>query len=191
MKKKLFWIILIVLIAFGGFQIKKYFSKNSNFEIGQAIDSLNHVKVYYNGSTSTILGRNVVDGYNIGLKYQCVEFVKRYYFEHYQHRMPNVYGNAVDFFDVNIADGNKNPARDLFQYTNPSQSKPKVGDLIVMNGGAFGHVAIISEVREDEIQIIQQNPGAHADSRVCYDLERKAEGKWFIDKKRILGWLRK
>ena len=191
MKKKIFWLVLIALVFIGGFQIKKYLSKNSNFEIGQAIDSLNHVKVYYNGSTSTILGRNVVDGYNIGLKYQCVEFVKRYYFEYYQHKMPNVYGNAVDFFDTHVGDGEKNSARNLLQYTNPSASKPQVGDLIVMNGGAFGHVAIVSEVKEDEIQIIQQNPGAHADSRVWYDLEKNAEGKWYIDKSRILGWLRK
>jgi surface antigen len=191
MKKKIFWLALFTFALIGGFQIKKYLSKNSQYEIGQAIDSLHYVKVYYNGSTGTILGRNTVDGYNLGLKYQCVEFVKRYYFEHFQHRMPNVFGNAVDFFDVQIADGDKNTARDLYQFTNPSRSKPKVGDLIVMNGGAFGHVAIISEVRKNEIQIIQQNPGAHAESRVWYDLEKNAEGKWYIGKRRILGWLRK
>ena len=55
---------------------------------------------------NNVSGRNVtVDGYNLGLKYQCVEFVKRYYYKHYRHKMPNSYGNAKDFFIAQISDG--------------------------------------------------------------------------------------
>ncbi len=50
-----------------------------NFEFGDVIDTFNSVNVNYNGLMSTVKGRNVTpDGYNLGLKYQCVEFVKRY-----------------------------------------------------------------------------------------------------------------
>lgn len=191
MKKKILVLFLLGIGGFLFFGVKNYLSRNSDYQVGQAIDSLHHVKVYYNGGTASILGRNVKDGYNIGLKYQCVEFVKRYYFEHYQHKMPDASGNAVDFFNPDLADGKINPARALVQFTNPSFTKPQVGDLIVMNGGVYGHVAIVSEVNADEVQIIQQNPGAHADSRVWFDLEKNARGKWYIDKSRILGWLRK
>ena len=67
--------------------------------IGDVIDSLNGVKVYYNGSNfAKSYGRNLApDGYNLGLKYQCVEFVKRYYYQVYKHKMPNTQGNAREF----------------------------------------------------------------------------------------------
>jgi hypothetical protein len=191
MKRIVFLGILLSLLVIGGFKAKKYFSRNANYEFGQAIDSLNGVLVYYNGSTNTVKGRTTIDGYNIGLKYQCVEFVKRYYFQYYHHRMPDSYGHAVSFFDPKLVDGTKNEARDLFQFTNPSSSKPKIGDLIVMGGGSYGHVCIVSQVLPDEIEIIQQNPGVHANSRIWIDLEKEANGKWRMDKRRILGWLRK
>jgi len=48
--------------------------------------------VYYNGSVGHVSGRNLVpDGYNPGLKYQCVEFVKRYYYQHLNHKIPDSY----------------------------------------------------------------------------------------------------
>lgn len=162
-------------------------------QVGAPIDSLNGVKVYYNGSVGNVEGRNVVDGYNIGQKYQCVEFVKRYYFEYYDHRMPETYGHAKSFFIPGVTDGQMNTQRNLKQFTNPSGSMPCVGDLIVKGAtifNSYGHVAIISEVKDDHIEIIQQNPGPTASSRVEIGLEKK-ENKWFIDDEDVLGWLRK
>lgn len=191
MTKKFGWLVLLTLLTCGALYAKTYFDKNNRYTFGQAIDSLNGVTIYYNGNTNTINGRTVVDGYNIGLKYQCVEFVKRYYFEHYHHRMPNAYGHAKSFFDAQYKDGQKNISRDLWQYTNPSASRPQVGDLVVMGGGKFGHVAIVSDVKTDEIEIIQQNPGRFSDSRIWINLYSTEEGLWFIDKHSIVGWLRK
>lgn len=56
---------------------------NPNLEhtVGEQIDDLNGVAIYFNGGVNTVEGRNLTpDGYNLGLRYQCVEFVKRYYF---------------------------------------------------------------------------------------------------------------
>ena len=73
--------------------------KARSMEIGDKVDSLNGVFVYYNHSVGNVSGRNTTaDGYNLGLKYQCVEFVKRYYYENLNHKMPNSYGHAKDFF---------------------------------------------------------------------------------------------
>lgn len=192
MKKGLLWIFLILLLGIGAYQGTKYLYKNKDYSFGQAIDSLNNVKVYYNGSTSTVNGRTVVDGYNVGLKYQCVEFVKRYYFEHFNHRMPNSYGHAKSFFNPILKDGDLNADRGLIQFSNPSEFPPQVGDLIVMGGGSYGHVAIVSQVSgDDNIEIIQQNPGQFGDSRIRINLKRQGDLKWYIDKSRILGWLRK
>ncbi|MNY45074.1 Bifunctional glutathionylspermidine synthetase/amidase [compost metagenome] len=132
------------------------------------------------------------DGYNIGLKYQCVEFVKRYYYEYYHHQMPNAYGNAIDFFNKTLKDGQLNADRDLIQYTNPSKSKPQVGDLIIMDAtfsNKYGHVVIVSKVGNDQVEIIQQNAGNPDHPRDLYDLEFN-DGLWEIDNSRILGWLR-
>lgn len=168
--------------------------KARSFVVGDKVDSLNGVYVYYNDSVGNVEGRNVgPDGYNIGLRYQCVEFVKRYYYEHLDHKMPDSYGNAKDFFEKNLSDGKMSKRRNLIQYSNPSNSKPQVHDLLVFDGTSFnkyGHVAIISKVDDNSIEIIQQNPGPFESSRETFTL-KKIDGKWKIDQGKILGWLRK
>ncbi len=157
---------------------------------GDALDSLNGVVVYCNGGFSGNCGRSVVDGYNIGLKYQCVEFVKRYYFERFDHRMPNSYGHAKDFFDSTVADGAVNADRAMLQFRNGSTTMPQVDDLLVLDGwggNPYGHVAIISRVGDGEVEIVQQNTGSTRDT---YDLDM-IDGKWWIESKRVLGWLRR
>ena len=107
--------------------------------------------------------------------------------------MPNSYGHAKDFFDKSRRDGEMNKQRNLTQFSNPSYSKPTVNDLIVFSGNSyneFGHVAIISKVSGNKIEIIQQNPGPHSKSRNTYTLIRQGE-MWKIQSDRIIGWLRK
>ena len=186
-------LILLVLIGYLVFKKAETFNPNKQFVVGQKLDSLNGVYVFYNGGVGHIGERNTsADGYNIGLKYQCVEFVKRYYYEYYHHKMPDSYGNAKDFFDVSLNDGALNIKRNLIQYTNPSKQKPQVGDLVIYDGhigNRFGHVAIVSQVRENEIEIIQQNPGPFAPSRVLFSLDSSITG-FKVSSERLLGWLR-
>jgi surface antigen len=174
---------LIILIFIGLNTFKKY-NFNKEYVIGQKIDSLNGVYVYFNGGVDHVSDRNTTsDGYNLGLKYQCVEFVKRYYYEHLNHKMPDSYGHAKDYYDKTLNDGQKNTKRNLSQFSNPSFVKPKVDDLLIFSGSIFnkyGHVAIISNVADTEVEIIQQNPGPFG-----------SNGKWEIKNDRILGWLRK
>lgn len=162
--------------------------------IGTITDSLNGVAVFYNGSVGNVSGRNLApDGYNLGLKYQCVEFVKRYYYEYYHHKMPNSYGNAKDFFDANIPHGKINPERGLVQYHNNGQSQPKVGDLLIWDASfwnKFGHVAIVSRVYRNGVEVVQQNPGTFSKNRVTLKIQPTTTGFRYSDNK-ILGWLRK
>ncbi len=192
-KRWTYLIIGILILGFVGLWTFKKFNYSTHFSVGQKVDSLNGVFVYYNGGIDNVKDRNTTsEGYNLGLKYQCVEFVKRYYYENLNHKMPNSYGNAKDFFDNSLTDGQKNTQRDLTQYSNPSKARPKVDDLLIFSGTTFnkyGHVAIISEVTENKIEIIQQNPGPFGPSRESFRLEKK--GKWEISNDRILGWLRK
>lgn len=194
MKIKLFYLLLIPAIGALVYYAGSNINTNPAHEVGDVLDSLDGVLVYYNGAVNNVEDRNVsADGYNIGLRYQCVEFVKRYYYEHYDHKMPDSYGHAVDFFDKGLADGKINKRRNLIQYHNPGGSKPLKGDLLIMDGHAlnpYGHVAIVSEVTQDEIEIIQQNPGPFALPRVRYSISKSGE-KWKIDREDVLGWLRK
>jgi surface antigen len=168
--------------------------KSRELKVGDTVDSLNGVYVFYNGSVSHVSERHLAkDGYNLGLKYQCVEFVKRYYYEHFKHKMPDSYGHAREFYNSKFKDGEVNTKRNLVQFKNGSTSKPKVKDLIVFDGhenNPYGHVAIISEVGDDYIEIIQQNPGPSAPSRDRFKLNLEG-GKWYVSDDLTLGWLRK
>jgi surface antigen len=191
-------IVLITFLVLGGILVaykgSKKINPNLKLTVGQKLDSLNGVYVYYNGGIDHVEERNLApDGYNLGLKYQCVEFVKRYYYYHYHHKMPDSYGNAKDFFDPQVKEGKLNKKRALLQFTNPGSFKPQVGDLLIFDGHAvnpYGHVAIVSAVKETEIELIQQNPGPFAPSRDKLTL-RFGNNAHIVENDRLLGWLRK
>jgi surface antigen len=181
-------LVLLIILCFVGFWTYKNIAVRHSYIVGQIIDSINGVYVYYNGDIDNVSGRNITaDGYNLGQKYQCVEFVKRYYYEHFNHKMPDSYGHAKDFFDSKLKDGQNNSRRNLVQYTNPGKTKPKEGDILIFKG-KYGHVAIISKVTDTNIEIIQQNKGAKSRQKMSFT---KNGGKYKINSKRISGWLRK
>lgn len=193
MKKRLLYFLLVGVGCFVVYKVVLRINFNQSYEVGQALDSLNGVVVYYNGAVDHTEGRNTSpDNYNIGIRYQCVEFVKRYYYEHLHHKMPDSYGHAKDFFNEEIPDGQLNKQRNLIQYRNGGMSQPLVDDLVVFAPTVFnsyGHVAIVSGVTEDEVEIIQQNPGPFGKSREKFSLVKTANG-WKIANERLLGWLR-
>ncbi|MCC8034641.1 MAG: CHAP domain-containing protein [Rikenellaceae bacterium] len=160
---------------------------------GVIIDSLDGVYVYNNGPVWASYGRDTTpDGYNVGLKYQCVEFVKRYYLYHYGHRMSDTYGHAKHFFDPRLEDGQNNPGRGLVQFRNGSSHSPQKGDIIVLGPSVFnpyGHVAVISEVGCGWVEIVQQNSGRKNGSREILELDN-LKGKFHIKNRRVQGWLR-
>jgi hypothetical protein len=175
-------------------QAATHLNWNPRYQVGQQIDRLNGVAVFYNGGVGHSSGRNLApDGYNLGLKYQCVEFVKRYYYEHLNHKMPDSYGHAKQFFDPALTDGARNTQRDLLQYGNGSESKPRLDDLLVFGPSLlnrYGHVAIVSAATDSEIEIVQQNPGPFGSSRERLRLVSEG-GRWRCENGRVMGWLRK
>lgn len=165
----------------------------SGAEPGMVVDSLDGVYVYNNGPVAAVYGRNLSEtGYNIGLKYQCVEFVKRYYLYRYAHEMPDSYGHARDFFDPSLADGGFNTARGLLQFRNGSASLPRPGDMVIFKPtiyNRYGHVAIVSSVGHGEVEVIQQNRGRVRHTRESFPMTSR-DGVHRIGNKRIAGWLR-
>ena len=109
------------------------------------------------------------------------------------HKMPNTLGHAKDFYNPNLKDNERNSDRNLLQFSNPSNTKPKINDILIFDANSFnpyGHVAIVSKVTDDVIEIIQQNPGRFGNSRETIDL-KQVNNKWKLDNASILGWLRK
>lgn len=193
MKKVTFFLFVLLLISILFFHDKrKDININPLYQIGEAIDELETVEVYYNRSINHVENRNVTkDGYNLGLRWQCVEFVKRFYLEFFNHKMPDSYGHAIDFFDKNVKDGELNKTRNLVQYSNPSIVKPQKYDILIFDKTSsisFGHVAIISAVSDYKIEIIQQNMGFFGRSREKMKLVF-LEGEWEIKNPKILGRL--
>lgn len=180
----------IILVFLGSISFNKYVEN----KVGKQIDGYNNVKVYYNGYIWNVSERNQTkEGYNIGLKYQCVEFVKRYYFEHLNHKMPNSFGHAKDFFDKKLKNGQINVERGLVQYLNGEGDKPEINDIIVFSPSLFnsyGHVAIVCASDNNSIEVIQQNAGLLSSSRQKFDLLFDNQ-KFRVNNNRVLGWLRK
>lgn len=163
----------------------KQFEKDAK---GVIIDRFNGIPVYRNSNITGKRRHLATDGYNYGLKWQCVEFVKRYYHDYLHHRMPDGWGHARDFFDKRVPDGGLNKRRNLLQFTNGSKYKPQVNDILVFDFGRYGHVAIVSKVESDRLEVVQQNMGYRTRER--FRIYRR-NGKWYVDDDSVLGWLRK
>lgn len=184
---------LLLLIAWAAHAAITRIDPNHRYTPGEQLDELNGVAIYYNGGVNTVQGRNLSpDGYNLGLRYQCVEFVKRYYFERHDHRMPDTYGHAKDFFNPALVDGSLNRQRAMVQFRNGSAVRPQADDLLVFAPtllNRYGHVAIIASVTDGRLQIAQQNPGPFGRSREELELQER-NGGWYIQQSQVLGWLR-
>lgn len=160
-------------------------------KIGKELDSYQGVPVYYNGLLFfRSYGRNYkADGYYYGQKWQCVEFIKRFYEQSKGHRMPEVMGHAKSFFNDSIPDGAINQSRALVQYRNGSTNIPCVDDLVVFTGTKYGHVAIITEVGKDYLEVIQQNILGKPRQRFTLNT---TNGQYFVTAPQSpAGWLRK
>ena len=161
-------------------------------DIGKVLDKFNGVPVYYNGKIGNVFGRNLThDGYNLGLKYQCVEYVKRYYYYRMDHKMTDAYGHAKDFFDASLEDSEFNEDRGLYQFSNGSKFAPEKSDILVFGPtphNPFGHIGIVTESTNSTVEIIQQNVGRQ--TRAQYRL-LKVQNRFYVEDKYVLGWLRK
>jgi hypothetical protein len=127
--------------------------------IGQVLDSYRGIPVYDNGPVlARSHGRHFhPNGVYFGKKWQCVEYVKRFYYLALDHVMPDGMGHAKEFFDPAVPHGAVNPRRGLRQFANGGSEWPQPDDLLVYTEGTFGHVAIVTAVSAYYVTVIQQN----------------------------------
>jgi surface antigen len=76
------------------------------------------------------------------------------------------------------------------QYRNTREYPPQVGDILIYDsypGNAFGHIAIISKVMKDSIEIVQQNMGIRTREKLPLV---EFMGYYTVADYYVLGWLR-
>jgi surface antigen len=119
---------------------------------GTYLGQFNTVAAYSNGSVGYYSGqRNSVNGVDTGIKWQCVEFVRRYFYIMFG-ISPNG-GNALDWYPNAASLG-------LDRYQNSGTTPPQVGDILCKGytqGTPYGHVAIIKRVENNRVYTAQQN----------------------------------
>jgi len=120
---------------------------------GTILGSYNGVNVYSNGTGGYVSNEyNIVNGTNTGMKWQCVEYVNRYYLLIYNKDIRVPGHNAVDYYPNATQHG-------LAPYANNGTTAPAIGDILCFSGGNpnYGHVAIVREVGSNYLKVAQQN----------------------------------
>lgn len=143
---------------------------------GANIGSYEGVIAYSNGSDTgswSSLEPYCQDGY----EFQCVEYVRRFYRLHLG--MNTVwYGNANQYYD-------NGPGWGLERYPNNGTSLPQPDDILCFNYGSVGHVAIVTSVTSNRVNVIQQN----VSSTTAYGYCNITNG--IVYGSTCQGWLRK
>lgn len=196
-KRRLIKLLVLALITTAVIIIKNNIKKTATVDTppewpptGTIVHTHSKIPIYSNGEKvyQSHGKHHAKDGYYYGHKWQCVEFVKRYYHDAHNHQMPNIWGHAKDYFDPIIPHASLNPGRNMTQYTNGQNEPPKPNDLLVWNKGPYGHVAIITAVNKDTITVVQQNIKHHPTQTIPYTSKNNTHT--IAPNHPPVGWLR-
>ncbi len=164
---------------------------NTKAAHGIQVGEFNSVIAYSNGSTDynnkNTQTNHSYNGTTTGLEWECVEYINRYYLQHYGKDIRGSGGHAKTYYDT--AEN-----RGLVAYPNDGSEPPRAGDIIVSEYGSYGHVAIVREVTSNYIYVIHQNFLENsADNRypLAYDSTRNHISAFNKDGRyAVKGWLR-
>jgi len=143
---------------------------------GQNIGSFKGVIAYSNGSDAGKYSFTEPVGQD-GTKYQCTEYCRRFYRVYY----------GVDTSDWQIT------AKDWYGFSrfwgvkrcpNDGTSLPQPTDILCFKNKPYGHVAIVTSLKDNLVNIIQEN----ASPRSAYGQVAIVNG---ILQDECIGWLRK
>lgn len=154
---------------------------------GTYLGQFNTVAAYSNGTVTTYYpdNKNYVNGVYTGVKWQCVEFVRRYFYTIFG-VSPNG-GDALNWY-ANA------PSIGLERYPNGGTTPPQVGDILckgATSGAPNGHVAIIKRVENNRVYTAQQNVSEDSSDLNKWLPLTVSNGTYFIGDSSIQGWLRK
>lgn len=120
-----------------------------------------------------------------GKKWQCVEYVNRFYAEVYGLDIEG--GDAKHYFERAALKG-------LVAIPNGAEAPPQPGDILCSEGPPYGHVAIVRALTPEGVRIVQQNwYNDERDADMLLPLKVEGGRYWvggFGPKHPIQGWLR-
>jgi glutathionylspermidine amidase/synthetase len=151
------FILLIVLVI--GYS---YLNSSHHVKFGDVCGiALGGIPAYSCKTTETSMLKHEYNGVYYGIKYQCVEFVRRWLIQVYGLTLDDV-EMAYEIFDLPYAIKLQNKTLIIWNNVqNGSSPRPVPGSLLVWGkGGRFGetgHVAIVTEVSDQWIRIAEQN----------------------------------
>jgi hypothetical protein len=157
---------------------------STKFVYGTPLGAFNGIVNFSNRGGSKIYGF-------LGWKYECVEYVNRYYYEIFGYPSLKGTGDAYTYFE-NL------PSRfsDLTAYNNEGSIPPIPNDILVWGASPAnhyaGHVAIVRDVQEGSVNVIQQNV-TQSDEDAFYALPMTSQNgiyKVTSSLGPVLGWVR-
>ncbi|CAF1138528.1 unnamed protein product [Adineta ricciae] len=158
----------------------------------------NNVEAYSNGNDSFISDEySYLYGVFMGIKWQCVEYARRWLFQRKGCSFASVEGAADMWTQLDevqrVEDKRCFPLR---KYPNGSPSRPANESLLIYNRSAtsmpYGHVAVIVDVLSDVIRVAEENWDfyywmGNYSREIPYEL---ISGGYFIrDNYPIIGWM--
>jgi glutathionylspermidine amidase/synthetase len=95
-----------------------------------------------------------------GIQWQCIEYVRRWYIQKFNITFPSI-NHAIDIWDIPYLYHPITKKKfSFYSVMNSSNIEPKVGDILVFKKNEtypYGHVAIITRVKQDAIYLYEQN----------------------------------
>ena len=140
----------------------------------------NGVVAYCKSSKYNIVD-HYLDGLPTGKKWQCVEFVRRYYMQ--IHRL--TFRSVADAYEMMkltelIDIDTQQPHPCIFH--SPTESTPQKDDILILEHEEYGHTAIIVGVQGNRIRIAEQNWELWVAPHYSRELS--------VNDPMIIGWLR-
>jgi hypothetical protein len=137
-------------------------SEELSTPFGTLLGINNGVPAYSNNNSDFISeDHNYIGDFLSGLKWQCVEYARRWIITTQSLTFHEVQC-ASDIWHLNslFQVSNNDVKVPLYRIPNDSECPPSPGDLLIYKNGndaPYGHIAIISQVYSDMIEISEQN----------------------------------
>lgn len=142
-----------ILIGLAGYAIFKS-ARGEDQPIGRDAQG---TEIYY-AESSEKSKPNYVNRVFTGQKYECVEYARRWLVRNKEVYFDPI-NRAIDILDLTHARSVKK-YNQLYPIVKVKKN-PQIGDLIVFepseSNGGYGHVAVITRVLQDKVQLSEQN----------------------------------
>jgi glutathionylspermidine amidase/synthetase len=168
---------------------------NSSYDLdfGSIVGSVNGVDSYSSYKAVKPYQKNYINNIFTGLKWQCVEFARRYLIITKNITFKEI-NNAYELFDIKHFTSLKdNSMIHIQKCKNGSHIKPYKGSLLIwkqMTDNINGHVAIITQINLDSIMICEQNyKNIKWENNYSRILKFKYNNGYYIEDKNIIGWI--